>query len=191
MRYLVLMDVVSQNWREVGLWLGLALLAWLAIYLIRSPRMAKSLTKTAVRTVGVLLVVVVGLSSCGLMLGTMLGNAPRERTAFTSSSGNRVALVSHSSYRDFTTTQVAVKGVGCCSRYIAYDYEGDGDDYMQGKPLTWIDDHKLVIRYSTDATGTQVCHAQVDDIKIICEERPAPSFENGRCTANCWDPPRP
>jgi hypothetical protein len=188
MRYLIFMDFVSQNWREAGFWIGLALLAWFAIYLIRAPHMAKSAKKIAARAAGALLLVVLGLSSCTFMLGKMLGSAPRERAAFTSGSGNRVALVSHSSYRDFTTTQVAVKGDGCCSRYIAYDYEGDGDDFMEAKPITWIDDHKMVIRYSTDTTGTQVCRAQVGDIQVICEARPAPTFENGRCTANCWHP---
>jgi hypothetical protein len=185
MRYLIFMDVVSQNWREVGFWLGLAVLASIAIYLVRSPHMANSFKKTTARTLGALLVVGVGLSSCALMLGTMLGHAPRERTAFASGSGEQVALVSHSSYRDFTTTQVAIKPSGCCTRYIAYDYAGDGDDYMQANAVTWIDEHKIVIRFSTDTSGTQLCRPQVGDIQVICEARPAPVFNNGQCTSNC------
>lgn len=120
MRYLIFMDFVSQNWREAGVWIGLVLSAWFAIYLIRSKHLARS-TKTGLmmRSAGALLLVVVGLSFCTFMFGKMLGDAPRERTAVTSNSGNRVALVSHSSYRDFTTTQVAVKGINCCRRYIA------------------------------------------------------------------------
>jgi hypothetical protein len=187
MYYLIFIDFVSQTWREAGVWIGLALLACFATYLIWSPHMAKSAKKIAVRVFGALLFTVLGLFSCVVMLGTVSGNAPRERTAYTSSSGNRVALLSHSSYRDFTTTQVAVKGVGCCSRYIAYDYAGDGDDYMEATPITWIDDHKMIIRYSTDETGRQVCRPQVGDIQVVCEARPAPIFENGRCAANCWN----
>jgi hypothetical protein len=185
MRYLVFMDFVNQNWRVVGLWLGLAMLAWLAIYLIRSPHMQQSIRRTAVRTAGALLIFVVGLSSCTLTFGTMMGNAPRERTAFKSDGSDRVALVSHSSYRDFTTTQVAVALSGCCSRYIAYDYEGDGDDWVEAGAISWINDHKLIIRYAIDTSGRQVCRSQVGDIQVVCEARPAPVFSNGRCTSNC------
>jgi phosphoglycerol transferase MdoB-like AlkP superfamily enzyme len=62
------MDFVSQNWREAGFWIGLALLAWFAIYLIRAPHMAKSAKKIAARAAGALLLVVLGLSSCTFML---------------------------------------------------------------------------------------------------------------------------
>jgi hypothetical protein len=178
MDYLLLADYLSQNWRADGIWAGLALLAYVAIYFIRSPRMAKGWKKVALRTTGVLLIVVVGLSSCVFSLGILMGNAPREHVEFTSRTGNQVALLSHSSYRDFTTTQVSVKAPGCCGRYIAYDYQGDGDDYVGATSIEWIDDHSLVIRYSLDPSGVQVCHTQVGDVTVVCKSHPVPVFDN-------------
>jgi hypothetical protein len=180
MNYLLLTDYLSQNWRTGGIWTGLALLACLAIYFIRSRRMAKGWKKTALRATGVVLIVVVGLSSCALVLAILLGSTPREHMGFASRTGGRVALLSHSSFRDFTTTQVTVKARDCCGRYIAYDYQGDGDDYMGANSINWIDDRNLVIRYSVDASGVQVCRRQVGDVTVNCEARPAPTFENNK-----------
>lgn len=178
MDYLLLSDYLSQNWRTGGIWTGLALLGCLAIYFIRSRRMPKGWKKTALRTTGVVLIVVVGLSSCAFSLVIGVGSTPREHTVFPSGTGDRIALLSHSSYRDFSKTQVAVSTGGCCRRYIAYDYQGDGDDYTGADSVTWIDDHRLVIRYAEDVSGTQVCHAQIGDVSVICEARPAPTFKN-------------
>ena len=151
-----------------------------AIYFIWSPRMSKGWKKTAVRTSGSLLLVVIAVSSCLLLLGSAMGAAPREHIVFTSGNGTRVALLSHSSFRDFSTTQVAVKADSCCTRYIAYDYQGDGDDFMGANSVNWVDDHNLVIRYAVDPSGVQVCHAQVSDIKVICEAHSEPVFDSNK-----------
>jgi len=91
----------------------------------------------------------------------------------TSQAGARVALL-----RDSSATRVAVKADSCCGRYIAYDYQGDRDDYMGANSINWIDDHNLVIRYSVDPSGVQKCRTQVGDIKVICKAQLAPTFDN-------------
>jgi hypothetical protein len=169
---------VSQNWRTAGIWAALALLACLAIYLIRSRGIANGWKKIALRSAGAALVIAVGFSSYIFSVVIFLASTPREHFGFPSRTGKRIALLSHSFFRDFTTTQVAVKARNCCGRYIAYDYQGDGDDYTGANSIDWIDDHNLVIRYSEDTSGVQVCHTQVDDITVHCEAHPAPKFEN-------------
>lgn len=177
MDYLLFTDYVSENWRADSIWVSLILLACLAGYCIASRRIPKGRKGIALRTSGVLLLIFVGLFFFVFLLVTLMGNATREHVEFTSKTGQKVALLSHSSYRDFATTQVSVKGPGCCSRYIAYNYEGDGDDYMGEKSVNWIDDHILVIRYSLDPSGVQVCRTQVGDITVICESHPTPVFD--------------
>src|SRR5260370_18477544 len=59
---------------------------------------------------------------------------PRGHTCH--ATGARVALL-----WDSAATRVAVKADSCCGRYIAYDYQGDGDDYMGANSINWIDDH--------------------------------------------------
>jgi hypothetical protein len=82
------------------------------------------------------------------------------------------------SLRDSSATRVAVKANSCCRRFSAYDYQGDGNDHMLANSINWIDDHNLLIRYSVDLSGVQVCRTQVGDIKVICEAQPAPTFDN-------------
>jgi hypothetical protein len=178
MDYLLFTDYISENWRTDGIGVGLILLACLAVYCIVSRRIPKGRKGIALRTSGVLLLILVGLFSCVFLLGTLMANAPREHVQFTSKTGQKVALLSHSNYRDAATTQVSVNAPGCCSRYIAYDYQGDGDDYMGATSVDWIDDHTLVIRYSLDPSGHQVCHTQAGDITVICKSHPAPFFDN-------------
>jgi hypothetical protein len=143
MDYLLFTDYISENWRADGIWVGLILLACLAVYCIVSRRIPKGRKGIALRTSGVLLLILVELFSCFFLLGTLMANAPREHVQFTSKTGQKVALLSHSNYRDAATTQVSVKAPGCCSRYIAYDYQGDGDDYMGATSVDWIDDQTL------------------------------------------------
>jgi hypothetical protein len=181
MHYLLLTDYLSQNWRTGGIWAGLALLVCLALYFIGSRSVRNGWKKIALRTTGAFLIVVVGLSSCVLSLAILMGSTPREHFGFTSGTGGRAALLSHSSFRDFSTTQVTVKSVNCCGRYIAYDYQGDGDDYVDATSIEWIDDHHLVIRHALDPSGNQVCRTQVGDVTVVCKSRSAPVFDsNGR-----------
>jgi len=185
MDYLLFTDYISQNWLADGIWVGLILLACLGCYCIVSRRIPKGWKGIALRTSGVLLLLLVGLFSCVFLLVTLMAYAPREHVQFTSKTGQNVALLSHSNYRDAATTQVSVKAPGCCSRYIAYDYQGDGDDYMGATSVDWIDDNTLVIRYSLDPSSHQVCHTQAGDITVICKSDPAPIFDkNGRKLSN-------
>jgi len=166
MRYLLFMDEL----REGGIWAVLALLFGLAVYLACSPRMLRSWRRAAVRAVGLGLLGLLGVLAGVLFVGAWLGgDPPREHIVFKSHDGARVALLSHSSLRDSSATQVTVKGNNCCSRYIAYDYYGDGDDYMGPNSIRWADDHHLAIRYTVDTTGSQVCHPLVGDVQIVCE----------------------
>lgn len=74
-----------------------------------------------------------------LFLGRFMGaDPPREHFAFASRTGEKIALPSHSSLRDSSDTKVTFKDKGCCTRYIAYKYQGDGDDYM-GARLRQVD----------------------------------------------------
>gem|GEM_PF-4593636 len=102
-----------------------------------------------------------------------------KHTVFASATGARVALLSHSSLRDSAATQVSVKQ-GCCRRFIAYEYFGDGDDYMDGRSVTWIDDHHLVIRFAVDPTGQQKCHPYAGDVIVSCEPYPDPTVQPNR-----------
>jgi hypothetical protein len=170
MLFLIFMDGL----RTDLVWTTWTVLLGLAAYLIRTPKMVRSWRKTAMRVVGTVLLVVFVSVSLVFAVGIFLGaDSPREHIGFISMSGARDALLSHSSLRDGAATQVSVKE-GCCRRFIAYEYFGDGDDYMDGNSVQWIDDHHLAIRYALDSSGQQTCHPYVGDVTISCEPRPDP-----------------
>src|SRR5882757_4246990 len=124
MRYLLFMDEL----RECAVWVVLAALFFVSVDLIRAPRMARTWKRTAVRMTGATLL---GLVTCIslIFLFFVSHDPPTQRIGFTSQSGARVALLSHAETRDSSATRVTVKGSGCCSRYVAYEYFGRrGDD---------------------------------------------------------------
>jgi hypothetical protein len=101
---------------------------------------------------------------------------PREHFVAVSPDGSRFALLSHRELRDGAATEVTVAPHGCCSRFIAYRYFGDGSDYAGQSSIKWIDNHHLKVEYVRDASGTQYCAASVGDIVITCVSRPEPVF---------------
>ncbi len=170
MRFLIFMDGLRTNL----VWVAWALLLGVAVYLIRAPKTLRSWKKAVARTVGAALLTVFGFVSLVLAVGIWLGADPqREHVGFVSPSGTRDALLSHSSLRDSSATKVSVKE-GCCRRLIAYEYFGDGDDYMDARSVRWIDDHHLAIRYSYDPSGQQRCLSRVGDVMVSCEPQPEP-----------------
>jgi hypothetical protein len=171
MRYLLFMDELREN----AVWIVLAALLCISVILIRAPRLSRTWKRTVVRTLGSLLLGLVTFISL-LFLFFVSHDPPTQRIGFTSKSGARVALLSHSEMRDSSATRVTVKGSGCCSRYIAYKYFGDGEDYVGAQSLKWLDDQHLLIRYARDDSGTQRCSSQAGDVQIVCEQQPAPSF---------------
>jgi len=158
-------------------WIIWAVILGLTLYLIWAPKIMRGWRKTAMRVVGALLAIVFVCVSLVLGVGILMGaDPPREHTGFTSLTGERVALLSHSSLRDAAATQVSVKQ-GCCRRFIAYEYFGDGDDYMDGRSVQWIDDHHLAIRYALDPSGQQICRPYVGDVIVSCEPHPDPTTQ--------------
>jgi len=105
--------------------------------------------------------------------------APRQHFIFTSADRTRVALLSHSELRDSAASEVTVKGAGFCTRYVAYRYFGDGDDYAGAKSLEWVDDHHLTIRCVRDPSGVQECRSRVGDVEVLCQPQPDP-FGNSK-----------
>ena len=141
MRFLLFMDDLRQN----AIWAALAFLLCIAVILIWAPRMSNNWKRKAVRVLGVVLICG-GLALFGLV-GIFVGaDSPRQHFIFTSADRTRVALLSHSELRGSAATEVTVKGDGCCTRYVAYRYFGDGEDYVGAKSLEWVDDHHLTIR---------------------------------------------
>ena len=174
MRYLIIMDEL----RGVLVWIIPGVLLCLSIYLILSPRVSRGWKRTTLRASGSVLLGVTILAFGVLLLGSLMGaSPPREHIVFRSSTGAKVALLSHSSLRDSSDTQVSFKGAGCCSRYIAYEYQGDGDDYMGANSVNWIDDHHLAIRYTLDPFGRQTCRKQLADVDVLCQPQPTPTFD--------------
>ena len=172
MRYLLLMDGLRAN----VAWIVLAFLSCAAALMLWAPQMRKRWTRVAVRALGVMLLVPIFVFS---FLGAFVWHdPPRQRIGFTSRTGARVALLSHSETRDSSATRVTIQGDGCCSQYIAYEYYGDGEDYIGAKSIRWIDDHHLTIEYSLDPTGVQKCYSQAGDVQILCEPQSAPSFHS-------------
>ena len=174
MRFLLFMD----NLRQSAIWAALALLVCIAAILIWAPRMSNNWKRKAVRAIGVILV------SGGLVLSSLVvlfvgADPPRQHFIFTSEDRTRVALMSHSELRDGAATEVTVKGDGCCTRYLAYRYFGDGDDYVGAKSLEWADDHHLTIRYVRDPSGVQDCRSHIGDVEVLCQPQPEP-FSNAK-----------
>lgn len=163
-----------------GLRADVTLLIWatmqgLLVYLIWAPEIARSWRKNAMRVVGTLLAILFVCASLLLGFGILVGaDPPREHKGFNSATGDRVALLSHSTLRDSSATEIAVKQ-GCCRRLIAYDYFGDGDDYMDGASVRWIDDHHLAIQFVVDPTGKQTCRPKIGDVIVSCRPRPNPT----------------
>ena len=171
MHFLIFMDGL----RGDVLWIIWATMLGLPVYLIWAPKIARGWRKNVMRVAGTLLAVVFGCLSLVLGVGILMGaDPPREHQGFISATGVRVALLSHSSFRDAAASQVSLKQ-GCCRRFIAYEYFGDGDDYMDGRSVQWIDDHHLAIRFAVDPTGQQTCHPKVGDVTVSCEPRPDPT----------------
>jgi hypothetical protein len=171
MRYLLFMDELREN----AVWLVIAALLCISVILIRAPRMSETWKRTVVRTSGVMLL---GLVTCIFLLFLFFvsHDPPTQRIGFTSKSGARVALLSHVETRDSSATRVTVKGSGCCSRYVAYEYFGRGEDDVGAQSVQWLDDQHLVIRFARDDSSTQRCSSQAGDVQITCEERRAPTF---------------
>ena len=163
-----------------GLRAGVVWIVWtvilgLALYLIWAPKLVRGWRKSAMRVAGTLLAIVFVCASLVLGAGfLMVADPPREHTGVVSAIGGRVALLSHSSLRDGAATKVSVKQ-GCCRRFIAYEYFGDGDDYMDGRSVQWIDDHHLAIRFAVDPTGQQTCRPKVGDVNVSCQPQPDPT----------------
>lgn len=175
MRFLIFMDSL----RVDLVWIGWALLLTLAVYLIR-VRMVRSWQKTIVRVLGTTFLAMFVLLSLVFAIGILLGaDPPREHIRVVSATGNRKALLSHSSLRDSATTQVSVKE-GCCRRAIVYEYFGDEDDYMDANSVRWIDDHHLAISYAVDTSQSQVCRTQIGDVQVLCQPHPPPVFDNSK-----------
>jgi len=150
------------------LWLIWAMMLGLTMYLIWAPNIARGWRKNVMRVAGTILAIGFVCASLGLGLGILMGaDPPREHRGFTSATGDRVALLSHSTLRDASETEISVRQ-GCCRRLIAYEYFGDGDDYMDGASVRWMDDHHLVIRYVVDPTGHQTCRPKVGDVIVSC-----------------------
>jgi hypothetical protein len=158
--------------REDAVWTGFAFLVCFAGLLIWAPKMSNNWRRKAVHTIGSVLLGLLAIISVPLIL--FAGSTPRQHFVFRSANGSRVALLSHTELRDSAASEVAVKGDGCCNRYIAYRYFGDGDDYMGAASVRWVDDHHLTIRYVRDASGLQECHSRVGDIEILCDPQPDP-----------------
>lgn len=174
MHFLIFMDYL----REILVWIIPGFVLCLSVYLILFPRVSRGWKRTTLRISGSALLVVTILALGVLFLGSLMGaDPPREHLGFTSITGEKVALLSHSSLRDSSNTKVTFKDKGCCSRYIAYEYQGDGDDYMGADSVKWIDDHHLVIRYALDPAGRQSCKTQLADVQILCQPQPTPTFD--------------
>jgi Fe-S cluster assembly iron-binding protein IscA len=161
--------------RENAVWIVLAALLCISVILIRAPRLSRTWKRTVVRTLGSLLLGLVTFISL-LFLFFVSHDPPTQRIGFTSKSGARVALLSHAETRDSSATRVTVKGSGCCSRYVAYEYFGRGEDDVGAQSLKWLDDRHLLIQYARDDSGTQRCSSQAGDVHIVCDQQPAPSF---------------
>lgn len=168
MRLLIFMDGLRSN-----LVFGfLVLLLGVASCAVWAPRMAPNWRRTATRALGLILFAVSSLVLCVFLIG--FGDPPRVHFGFTSNSGSRVALLSHSSLRDGAATRVTVKSETCCGQHVAYEYFGDDDDYMGAKSVEWLDDQHLVIRYVLDPSGEQKCQPKVADVLVLCEPQPNP-----------------
>lgn len=160
--------------RQNAIWIVLAALFFISVTLIRAPRLSRTWKRTAVRALGLVLLGLVAFISL-VFVFFATHDPPIQRIGFTSRSGARVALLSHTESRDSGATRITVKGNGCCSRYLAYAYSGPGDDYVGAQSVQWLDHRHLLIRYARDDSGTQRCSSEAGDVRIVCEEQPIPS----------------
>lgn len=171
MRYLILMDELRQNVP----WIAVVVLALISALMIWSPRMSRGWTRRIIRALGG---VVLGVA---IMAAVLFGffaslDPPREHFVAVSPDGSRFALLSHSELRDGAATEVTVAPRGCCTRFIAYRYFGNGSDYAGQSSIKWIDNHRLRVEYVRDTSGTQDCASEVGGIVITCVPLPEPVF---------------
>jgi hypothetical protein len=165
MHFLIFMDGLCPD----VLWIIWVIMLGLPLYLIWAPKIASGWRKNAMRVAGTVFAVVFVCASLVLGVGVLMGADPtREPKGFISATGKRVALLSHSNLRDASATEISVKQ-GCCRRLIAFEYFGDGDDYMDGTSVRWIVDHHLTIRFLVDPTGKQTCRPKVGDVIVSCQ----------------------
>ena len=167
MHYLVFMD----DLRHDAIWVVLVFIAFIGGLLIRVPRVNRGWKRNASRTAGALFL---GLAAIlAAPLACLSFTQPRtQHFVFTSADGSRVALLSHDETRDSAAAEVTVKGPGCCSRYVAYRYYGDGEDHTGPRSLQWVDDHHLIIRFDRDSSGEQRCQPKAGDVTVICISQP-------------------
>jgi len=168
MRFLLFMDWL----REDALWVVLALLFCVAVILIWAPRTPKNWQRWSARALGVVLFC--GVTLVSLTYVVIWKDSPREHFLLRSADGTKIALLSHSEFRDGAATEISVKDGGCCTLHTAYRYFGDGDDYVGAKSLVWVDDHHLAIRYVRDPSGVQDCRSHAGDVTILCEPQRDP-----------------
>lgn len=173
MRYLILMDELRQN----APWIAVAALVLISALMIWSPRMSKGWARGIIRILGGLVLGIAGMASVLMGVLASFDHPPRERFSAISPDGSRVALLSHSELRDGAATEITVAPRGCCTRFIAYRYFGDGSDYAGQNSIKWIDDRHLRVEYVRDTSGTQDCASVVGDVVITCVARPEPVLE--------------
>jgi hypothetical protein len=181
MRFLIFMDGLESvvGWAvRLGV---LIIVVALPIVLLWSPRVEAGWKKTVLRLIGACLAPLVVLLMMGASIGVALGAGDTRKVfPFRSSTGSRGALLSHEEGRDWAGSRLTVKGKSCCRTYVAYEYYGQEDDYVDGKSIRWLDDHHLEVRYVLDSSGRQNCRQRVSDIEVICEPQSPPRFPNNQ-----------
>jgi len=167
MRYLILMDELRQS----RPWIGVVVLALLSAIMIWSPRISRGWRRVVMRIAGFAFLGIATLA--GAMFGLFAGfDQPRQHFVAISPDDSSVALLSHSEFRHGAATEVTVAPHGCCTRFIAYRYVGDGDDGTGPKSMQWLDDKHLKIEYVRDTSSTiQDCVSKIADIVVICAPR--------------------
>lgn len=163
MRYLMLMDELRQQTP----WIVVVALGLVSAMMIWSPRSSKGWTRRITRFTGVIVLGIAALVA--VLFGVFAGvDPPRQHFVAMSPDGTRAALLSHSELRDGAATEVTVAPHGCCTRFIAYRYYGDGDDYTGPTSLNWVDDKHLRLEYVRDPSGIQECASKFGDIVVTC-----------------------
>jgi hypothetical protein len=181
MRFLMFMDGLESvvGWALRGA--VLIVIVGLPIILLWAPGVAEGWKKTVLRLIGACLAPLVVLLMMGVFIGVGLGAGDTRKVfSFRSGTGSRGALLLHEEGRDWAGSRLTVKGKSCCRTYVAYEYYGQDDDYVDGKSIRWLDDHHLEVRYVIDSSGRQNCQQRVSDIEVICEPQPAPRFPNNQ-----------
>ena len=166
MHCLILMD----DLRQLAPWIAVVALAFVSGMMIWSPVLSKGWTRRITRVVGGLVLGFAILTA--ILFGFFaVSDSPRQHFVAISPDGPRAALLSHSELRDGAATVVTVAPHGCCTRFVAYHYFGDGDDYTGRDSIEWIDDHHLRVEYVRDASGTQNCASLIGDVVVTCIAR--------------------